>query len=284
MQTYLEQELSNLKESEKKLREENEIKQRRIEILEHNVEALTQALLQAAKQRFGASSEKTLDDDGQLYLFEEETELPSEEEKAESHTVKAHARLKRKSGDKARLIADIPREVVECILNAEEVCDVCTSPLQVIGKKTVRTELEYIPAKLKAVEYVQYIYKCSTCGTTEDYPDAVIKKASVPTPVMSRSLASATSVAWIMYQKYALAVPLYRQEKEWLRMGIALTRSTMSNWVIRCAASWLKPLYERMREKLLAYDIVMSDETTIQCNKEEGIQQLLLLAASERAV
>ena len=270
MQIYLEQELSNLKKLEKKLREENEIKQKRIEILEHNVEALTQALLQAAKQRFGASSEKTPDDDGQLYLFEEETELPSEEEKAETHAVKAHARLKRRSGDKARLIADIPREVVECILNEEEVCEVCSSPLQVIGKKTVRTELEYIPAKLKAVEYVQYIYKCSTCGTTEEYPDAVIKKASVPAPVMQRSLASATSVAWIMYQKYALAVPLYRQEKEWLRMGIALTRSNMSNWVIQCAASWLKPMYERMREKLLTYDIVMSDETTIQCNKEEG--------------
>ncbi|MHB8125574.1 MAG: IS66 family transposase [Desulfitobacteriaceae bacterium] len=83
MMIYLEQELSNLKESEKKLREENEIKQKRIEILEHNVEALTQALLQAAKQRFGASSEKTPDGNGQLYFFEEETELPSEEEKAQ---------------------------------------------------------------------------------------------------------------------------------------------------------------------------------------------------------
>ena len=100
--------------------------------------------MQAAKQRFGASSEKTPDGDGQLYLFEGEKELPLEE-KAETHTVKAHARLKRKSGDKARLIADIPREVVEYVLNAEEVCDVCSSPLQVIGKKSVRTELEYIP-------------------------------------------------------------------------------------------------------------------------------------------
>ena len=270
MQTYLEQELSNLKESENKLRKENEIKQKRIEILEHNVEALTQALLQAAKQRFGASREKTPDGNGQLYFFEGETELPSEEEQAQTQTVKAHARLKRKSGDKARLIADIPREVVECVLNAEEVCDVCSSPLQVIGKKTVRTELEYIPAKIKVIEYIQHIFKCSTCGTTDDYPDAVFKKAPVPAPVMQRSLASATSVAWIMYQKYAMAVPLYRQEKEWLRMGIDLTRSTMSNWVIQCAASWLKPMCESMREKLITYDIVMSDETTIQCNKEEG--------------
>lgn len=168
------------------------------------------------------------------------------------------------------MIADIPREVVECVLNPEEVCDVCSSSLQVVGKKTVRTELEYIPAKLKVLEYVQYIFKCSNCGTTEDYPDAVFKKAPVPAPLMPRSLASATSVAWIMYQKYALAVPLYRQEKEWLRMGIALTRSIMSNWVIQCASAWLKPLCERMREKLITYDIVMSDETTIQCNKEEG--------------
>ena len=39
---------------------------------------------------------------------------------------------------------------------------------------------------------------------------------------------------------------------------------------VQCAASWLKSLCERMRERLLTYDIVMSDETTIQCNKEEG--------------
>ncbi|WP_407314497.1 IS66 family transposase zinc-finger binding domain-containing protein [Desulfosporosinus sp. SB140] len=178
---YLEQELSKLKESEKKLREENEIKQKRIEILEHNVEALTQALLQAAKQRFGASSERTPNSDEQLYLFEEKPEFQSEEEKAPKQTVKAHTRLKRKSGDKARLIADIPREVVECVLSPEEVCDVCSSPLQIIGKKTVRTELEFIPAKLKVLEYVQLIFKCSNCGTTEEYPDAVFKKASVPT-------------------------------------------------------------------------------------------------------
>jgi hypothetical protein len=43
-------------------------------------------------------------------------------------------------------------------------------------------------------------------------------------------------------------------------MGIALTRANMSNWVIQCAASWLKSLCERMRVKLLTYDIVMSDE------------------------
>jgi hypothetical protein len=71
-----------------------------------------------------------------------------------------------------------------------------------------------------------------------------------------------------MHQKYAMAVPLYRQEKKWLRMGIALNRSVMLNWVIRCSADWLRPLYTVMKQKLITYDIVMSDETTHQCNKE----------------
>lgn len=96
MLTYLNQELANLKESEKKLREENEKKQKRIEILEHNVEALTQALLQAAKQRFGASSEKTPAGNGQLYFFEGETEIPSEEKKAQTPTCKSTCTPKKK--------------------------------------------------------------------------------------------------------------------------------------------------------------------------------------------
>ena len=41
------------------LENENRMLQEKVERLEHNVEALTQAILHASKQRFGASSEKT---------------------------------------------------------------------------------------------------------------------------------------------------------------------------------------------------------------------------------
>lgn len=43
----------------KELENENKILQEKAQSLEHNVEILTQAVLHAAKQRFGASSEKT---------------------------------------------------------------------------------------------------------------------------------------------------------------------------------------------------------------------------------
>lgn len=55
------------------LENENLFLLEKIKRLEHNVEALTQAVLHAAKQRFGVSSEKTPPTDGQCSFWEEDT-------------------------------------------------------------------------------------------------------------------------------------------------------------------------------------------------------------------
>jgi transposase len=47
----------------------------------------------------------------------------------------------------------------------------------------------------------------------------------------------------IAVQKYVMAVPLYRQEQEWNRLGIELSRQTMSNWLIKATFLWLEPIY-----------------------------------------
>lgn len=185
--------------------------------------------------------------------------------------IKEHKRPVRKKGDREKLTARIPRETVECVLNPDEAqCGICESELKVIGKKKVRFEMDFIPAKLVMKEYVQYTYKCVDCGKTDENPYDMIYKAPVPAPVLTHSIASPSSVAWIMYQKYMLSVPLYRQERDFKRMGAELKRDTMANWVIRCSDYWLKPLYDRMHEQLLKCSIIMSDETTWQVNHEEG--------------
>lgn len=90
--------------------------------------------------------------------------------------------------------------------------------------------MEYIPAKLVIKDYVQYTYKCTECGKNDEYPEDVICSAPLPAPVLKHSVASPSIVAWIMYQKYQLSVPLYRQERDFRRMGAALKRDTMANW------------------------------------------------------
>jgi len=245
----------------KQLEIEKQALQDRIKQLEHNIEALTQAILHAAKKQFGASSEKTPQTHWQCSIFGEETTTDLNLVDTRVINIKEHKRPIRKKGDQEKLTAELPRETVECILNPEEaICDICNSEMKVIGKKKIRAEMEYIPAKLVMKEYVQYVYKCMNSGRTDDHPDDVIRSASVPAPVLSHSIASASSVAWIMYQKYMLSVPLYRQERDFIRMGAPLKRDTMANWVIRCADYWIKPLYDRMHKKLLKYDVIMSDE------------------------
>ncbi|GAA0772379.1 hypothetical protein GCM10008908_18500 [Clostridium subterminale] len=55
----------------KELENQNRKLQDKVESLEHNVQILTQAVLQAAKQRFGASTEKTPVISGQCFIFGE---------------------------------------------------------------------------------------------------------------------------------------------------------------------------------------------------------------------
>lgn len=87
---------------------------------------------------------------------------------------------------------------------------------------------------------------------------------------MKRSLASPSTVAEVIYQKYMNGMPLYRQENDWLQRGLRLYRSTMANWAIRSSTDWLRPIYERMKLKIIQCETIHADETRLQCNKEPG--------------
>jgi hypothetical protein len=70
--------------------------------------------------------------------------------------------------------------------------------------------------------------------------------------------------------KYTYSLPLYRQEQQFSRLGINLSRQTMANWLLVAADPWLKIIYDRMHEQLVKRDILYADETTLQVLKEPG--------------
>ena len=59
------------------------------------------------------------------------------------------------------------------------------------------------------------------------------------------------------------AVALYPQEGILQRIGVALPRATLANWMIQYVINLL-------RDRLLAYDILQMDETPVQVLKEPG--------------
>lgn len=266
------EELLMLRELVKKQEAELEKKDQKIEQQNIRIENMVQALLHARKKIFGPSSEVTKEIDGQISLFPEEQKIIEELLKQKKKiTIPTHNRVVRQPGVREEMLAGIPVEVVRLEIDEKEICNQCGSSLKVIGTRYVRSEVVYEKAKIKVVQYLQEVAKCTSCGTKDsDYPKDVFRKAATPTPLLPHSLVSASTLAWILYQKYQMGLPLNRLETDWYQLGFVLSKSTMANWVIRCSEDWLTPIYNRIHKEILKSTVLHMDETTIQCNKEPG--------------
>ena len=222
--------------------------------------------LLSRKKQFGPSSEKTSPE--QLNLFNEaEDTADSKLEEPTLETI-TYQRQKRQSGQREELFKDLPVEVIEYRLPEEEqICPCCQGKLHEMSTQT-RREIKYIPAQYIAVHHVQFIYACRKCE--QENTKTPIIKADMPNPILPGSLASPSMLAYIMDQKYTLSQPLYRQEQQFNRLGINLSRQTMANWLLNTADPWLKIIYDRVHELLIKRDILHADETTLQVLKEPG--------------
>jgi len=240
--------------------------------LEAQIEQLQEKLARLQKTMFGPSSEKRRyvlkDNPNQLSLFNE-AELEADKHAPEPTQVSVKGYTRKPKRTKEELAEELPVEEILCELEEDEFkCQNCGSSLRPLGKETVREEIEFIPAQVKLIRYVRFSYVCENCEKEAD--EATIVKAPVPQPVIKKSLASPSSVAHVMYQKYVNGMPLYRQEKDWANQGVMLSRATLANWIIRSAQDWLLPLWEEMKSYLLKQPVIHADETVIQVLKEEG--------------
>jgi len=214
------------------------------------------------QKRFGISSEKSALDAGQTSMFEEpEPPLPPEIEEV------GYTRRKRK-GKRAEDLSELPLEIIEHDLpESERKCPECDGAVDEIGVQT-RDELKIIPAQVIRVQHRAKVYKCPTCDEQSD--KICIIKAAMPVQLIRGSVASASAVAHIMTQKHLMHLPFYRQEQEFVRQGVAISRQNMANWSIQVCEDWLRPVYDKLRENLLQQDILHVDETTLQVLKEPG--------------
>lgn len=230
-----------------------------------------QAQLEYFKQKlFGSSSEKRNDLPGQLNLF---SETVAEEEPAPELIEPEFIELntgKKKRKPKAsydEMFANLPvcRVEVDTLTEEQKHCPVCQSRMVPIGHEVIRTEIRYTRAKLERVVYIATTYGCPVCKETEE--PQFIKDEGAPA-LIPGSYASSLLVSHIMYEKYADALPLYRQEKGFELLGASISRTTMAGWIITCAQDYLQPVYDYFHSQLLERHFLMADETPIQVLKE----------------
>ena len=236
------------------------------EAMKQQIQWLMEQLKLAKHQRFGASSEQTPPD--QISLFNEaEAVCDLSAPEPELTTVAAHTRAKtRLTTDK--LPEDLHVEVIAHELpDDERKCEECGCERHKLGEDA-RDELVIVPARAFIRRHIQYVYGFRHCENNNDHVPIV--KAPMPEPVIKGGFASPESIAHIATQKYFMASPLYRQEQEWKQNGILLSRQTMANWLIKASELWLEPIYEAMKRRLCACEVLHADETTNQVLRELG--------------
>ena len=243
-----------------------------IEELKRKLEHMNEVFANAQRARFGQSSEQknyVLGKD-QISLFNEAEdcqEHKAEEPNPDTIVIAAHERKKKRS--QAEMLNHLPEEEVLLELPEEQlICGKCGGKMKPIGKKFLRHEMQIIPKQVKLLAYYTVTYVCDGCE--KDTGFAHIASVKPPVPLMKHSLASPSTVAYIMTQKYVDGLPLARQEKIWAREGISLSRATMANWIIQCSQTWLKPLYKHMKQELLTHSVIHADETVVQVLKEDN--------------
>ena len=258
----LEKRITELEQDKKRIEQENQR-------LHDTVAYLT-------KQLFGKHSEKTAAlSDGQVSLFEDVLVFNEAEDqadlKAEEPDLRNEAEKygkKRYKGQRKDMLKNLERvKKVYHLAANERYCDICGTELVAVGEEFVRSELEFIPAKLRVIEYYCETLECRTCRKNGK---PHMESAITPAPVILHSLASPSTIAWVIHQKFVNAVPLYRQENEWKMLGVTLSRATLANWLIVAARDWLVPVVERLHQEMLKETYLHVDESPIQVLQEEG--------------
>ena len=219
---------------------------------------------------YGRSSEKQKPDSepaNQLHLTFDESEAeepPQEEKKKEAVNVGPH---KRSKPGRRPLPAEFPRiDDVRDLPDAEKVCS-CGCEKKHIGNETSE-RLDIVPAKIQVIRTIRRKYVCPSCeGTTEN--EKAVSIAPIVPQIIPQGIVTAGVLAHIIVAKFVDAIPLYRQEQQFLRLGLEISRGTLASWVLQ-VASVCHILGEFLKEHLRSGPVINMDETPVQVLKEPG--------------
>ncbi len=242
--------------------------QEQLENIDHTLQLVLEQMADLKRHRFGRSSEKHetedqlsfMEVDGKIVFFNEAEAVAAEENTQEGPESVSRRKPKKKQGKREEDLDGLPVVVVEHSMTDEELEDKFGKG----GWKQLPDEVyrrySFTPAKIEVEEHHVKVYAGKE---TEE-----VIKSPHPQALLRGSLVSPSLEAAVMNAKYVNAVPLYRQEQEFERCGLHISRQNMANWTIQCADRYLAVLYDYLHEKLYGYHVLQADETPVLVNKD----------------
>ena len=210
---------------------------------------------------YGRRSERHVEDDSQLSLFDESEEVANSDADANEKVIEITYERRQRS-KKARFPESLPREVeVIDVSEAERLCTCCGNEMPIIATD-IRERLEYVPAQMLVHELHYPKRACSKCKTGVTVaPPPESDQNSAALTAGSRYGFGVTSQ--IILGKYADHLPLYRLEDVFARAGVVIPRSTQVD-LLSAAADLLRPLIDTIKKRLLQSNVLGMDDTPVR--------------------
>ncbi len=129
----------------------------------------------------------------------------------------------------------------------------CVCQMKRVGED-VAEKLDYVPGVFSVERHIRGKWACARCET--------IQQAPVDAHVIDKGIPTAGLLAQVLVDKYADHLPLYRQEANFGRAGLAIPRSTLAQWVGTCGVR-LQPLVDALKTEILSHRVLHADETPV---------------------
>ena len=241
--------------------------QEQLKQIDQTLQLVLEQVADLKRHRFGKSSERHeteaqisfMEVDGKIVFFNE-AEAVAEEESSKVAETAPRQKSKKRQGKREEDLSGLPVVVIEHSMSEEELEERFGKD----GFKQLPDEVYrrygFTPAKVEVEEHHVKVY----AGKKTDE----IVRAPHPECLLRGSLVSPSLEAAVMNAKYVNAVPLYRQEQEFERYGLHISRQNMANWTIQCADRYLAVLYDYLHEKMYDYHVLQADETPVLVSKD----------------
>ncbi|WP_081628122.1 IS66 family transposase [Sphingobium indicum] len=224
----------------------------RVAELEAELEAKSRLLNTYKAMLFGRRSEKArivLDEQGCLDLGDLSAIAPAPPAANDDPAPKAANRKSRRNI--GALPKHLPR-IINVIEPDSTQCACCQCAMHKIGED-VSEALDIVPAILRVIATVRPKYACRAC-------EGGIVQAPAPRRMIEGSMVTTSFIAWVVSQRFAWYLPVYRQAQMLSGHGLQIDRSTLSRMVKR-AAWWLDGLFDRQLRFIHSHHRIYVDET-----------------------
>ncbi len=229
------------------LLEINQKQEALINDLQFQIDQMRRLLFGAKRERFV----KNIDESQLTLPFEIEEEKAPEKEQEVITYVREKTKHENHPG---RLALPSHLPVEEIVLEPQE----DTTGLKCIGKE-ITDQLELVPAKLYIKRYIRPKYIKPTDETCLDHQGII---AELPIFPIEKGIAGPGVLAQIMVDKFVDHLPIHRQIERFKREGVHLPSSTLNGWQ-EAVCNLLEPLYDTLKNRVLAQGYLQVDETPI---------------------